>query len=74
MGVNEGGDIHHYTWLETEMARDANEVSSAVLDYIKKLEEKLEKIYREIYIEIFFRFMRITKPNFSNDEYAIEIL
>lgn len=39
--VNEGGDIHHYTWLETGMTRDANEVASAVLDYIKKLEEKL---------------------------------
>lgn len=39
--VNERRDIHHHTWLETEMTRDANEVASAVLDYIKKLEEKL---------------------------------
>jgi len=36
------GDVAIYTWLETEAGRGSNEVGSAVLDFLNKLESSLK--------------------------------
>lgn len=62
---NRNTGVTHYTWLETQSGRGANEVASALRHYLSMLESELKKENRQVVLRLFSDSYGSQNKNFA---------
>lgn len=62
---NKNTNMAHYTWLETQSGRGANEIASAIRHYLLELEKDLKKQKKKVILRLFSDSCGSQNKNFA---------